>query len=187
MTTHTEPAPELVRRTIAAGEARVAVLRRTYDAPLADLWDACTNPERLARWYTNVTGDLRVGGTFSQELMGDGVVLACDAPHFLHVSLGGGRDEVEVRLTALDENTTELELQHATTFGEHEIAGAMYDAIYCMGGGYYPRLYALAMHLDGTLPADYVVTEFHLNPDMRPSIDRGSQAMQDLLDASTEG
>ena len=65
-TTYEEPKPELRRREIAAGEARVAVFTRTYETTIEDLWDACTNPERLARWYTTVTGDLQVGGTFQQ-------------------------------------------------------------------------------------------------------------------------
>ena len=65
--------------------------------------------------------------------------------------------------------------------------GRVFDGIHCMGGGYYPRPQALGEHLAGALPADYVSTEFHLNPRMRPFIDRGSQAMQDLLDAQGAG
>jgi hypothetical protein len=34
---------------IAAGEGRQIRLRRTYDAPIADVWDALTNPERITR------------------------------------------------------------------------------------------------------------------------------------------
>lgn len=51
MTTDTkiydEPEPELRRRMIPAGMARVAVFTRTYETTAEDLWDACTNPERL--------------------------------------------------------------------------------------------------------------------------------------------
>jgi uncharacterized protein YndB with AHSA1/START domain len=57
-TTYHEPDPELRHRIIAAGEARVAVFTRTYQTTIEDLWDACTNPERLRRWYGPVTGDL---------------------------------------------------------------------------------------------------------------------------------
>ena len=53
-----------------------------------------------------------------------------------------------------------------------------------MGGGYYPRLLALDLHLRGTLPDTYDSTAFHLNPDMRPAIERGSAAMAALLDAA---
>jgi uncharacterized protein YndB with AHSA1/START domain len=180
-----EPAPELQRRTIPAGEARVAVFTRTYATSVEDLWDACTNPERLSRWYAPVTGDMRVGGTFQQVNMGSGTIVECDAPQRLRVSLGSsGQDEIEVRIApGAEDGTATLELQHATTLDTHEIGGQMYDAIFCMGGGYYPRLLALDLHLRGDLPDDYDSAAFHLNPDMRPAIDRGSAAMQALLDA----
>jgi uncharacterized protein YndB with AHSA1/START domain len=187
-TTYHEPEPELRRRTIPAGEARVAVFTRTYGTTVEDLWDACTDPERLRRWYVPVTGDLRVGGTFEQVNMGSGTIVVCDAPHLLKLSLGGGADEIELRLAAGPEDgTTTLELQHATTLDSHNIGGKMYDAIFCMGGGYYPRLLALDMHLRGTLPDDYDSAAFHLNADMRPTIERGSAAMAALLEADPEG
>lgn len=183
--TYTEPTPELRHRTIDAGEARVAVFTRTYETSVEDLWDACTDPARLARWYTTVTGELQVGGRFEQVNMGGGVIAVCDAPHFLKVVLGtGGADEIEVRIApGPRDSTATLEVQHATTLDAHEIGGQMYDAIFCMGGGYYPRLLALDLHLRGTLPDDYDATAYHLDPATRPTIDRGSAAMQALLDA----
>ena len=182
--TYTEPTPELRHRTIEAGEARVAVFTREYETDVADLWDACTNPERLARWYTTVTGDLREGGMFDQVNMGGGLIVACEAPSYLKLLLGkGGVDEIELRIApGPRDGTATLELQHATTLDTHEIGGAMYDAIFCMGGGYYPRLLALDLLVRGELPEDYDSTQFHLNPAMRPAIDRGSAAMQALLD-----
>ncbi|MGI8712252.1 MAG: SRPBCC domain-containing protein [Solirubrobacteraceae bacterium] len=182
--TYHEPAPELRRGRIAAGEARVAVFTRTYETTAEDLWDACTNPERLGRWYTTVTGDLRVGGSFQQRNMGAGTIEVCESPHTLKLSLGGGADEIELRLATGDRpGTTRLEVQHATTLDRHEIGGQMFDAIYCMGGGYYPRLAALDQHLRGTLPAEYDSAAFHLDPAMRSTIDRGSAAMTSLLEA----
>ena len=58
----TAPAPELLHRTIPAGPARVAVFRRTYAAAVEDVWEACTDPERLRRWYVPVTGELTLAG-----------------------------------------------------------------------------------------------------------------------------
>jgi uncharacterized protein YndB with AHSA1/START domain len=186
-TTYDEPVPELRHRTIAAGEARVAVFTRTYETTIEDLWGACTDPDRLGRWYTTVTGDLRLGGTFQQANMGSGTIVDCDAPHLLRLSLGGGADEIELRLSpGAEDGTTMLELQHATTLDVHDIGGTMYDAIFCMGGGYYPRFLALDQHLRGTLPDDYDSTAFHLNPEMRPAIDRGSAAMAALLEAEPD-
>jgi uncharacterized protein YndB with AHSA1/START domain len=187
-TTYHEPDPELRRRTIPAGPARVAAFTRVYETTIDDLWEACTDPERLRRWYVPVSGELRVGGQFQQVNMGSGTVLECDAPRFFKVSLGGGADEIELRLTpGPRDGSTTLRIEHATTLDAHEIGGQMYDAIFCMGGGYYPRLQALDHHLRGILPADYDSTAFHLNPDMRPAIDRGSAAMAALLDAGKAG
>jgi uncharacterized protein YndB with AHSA1/START domain len=180
---YNEPAPELQRREIPAGEARVAVFKRVYDAAVEDVWSACTDPERLARWYVPVSGDLRVGGAFSQVGMGSGEILECEAPSHLRLSIGRGADEIELWLRATEDGATELELQHATTISEHEIGGQMYDAIFCMGGGYYPRLYALDLHLRGALPAEWDPAAFHMVPELRPAIERGSGAMQALLDA----
>jgi uncharacterized protein YndB with AHSA1/START domain len=173
-TTHHEPEPELRHRTIPAGEARVAVFKRTYPTTVEDLWEACTNPERLRRWYVPVTGDLRMGGTFQQVNMGSGTIVACEQPHLLKLSLGNGADEIELRLSpGAADGTATLELQHATTLDSHDIGGQRYDAIFCMGGGYYPRLRALDLHLRGTLPDDYDSAAFHLNPEMRSTIERG--------------
>ncbi|MDQ2761191.1 MAG: SRPBCC domain-containing protein [Actinomycetota bacterium] len=187
-TTYYEPDPELRRKRIPAGEARVAVFTRTYETTVEDLWDACTNPERLRRWYVPVTGDLRVGGSFQQANMGSGTIVVCDAPHLLKLSLGGGADEIELRLSPGPRGAaTTLEVQHATTIESHDIDGQTYDAIFCMGGGYYPRLLALDLHLRGTLADDYDSAAFHLNPEMRSTIERGSTAMAALLETGARG
>ena len=44
---------------IAAGEGRAVRLRRTYDAPIDDVWDALTEPERIGRWFLPISGDYR--------------------------------------------------------------------------------------------------------------------------------
>ena len=47
----------------ALDETRGAVrVEDVYDTGIEDLWEACTTPERLARWIAEVSGDLRVGG-----------------------------------------------------------------------------------------------------------------------------
>jgi hypothetical protein len=128
-----------------------------------------------------VTGDLRVGGTFEQSMMGSGVVAACEPPTRLHLVLGGGADEVELHLTPRGAESTELEIQHATTLDTHVIEGRRFDAIFCMGGGYYPRLAALGRLLAGTLPDDYDTLTAHRRADTVDLIRRGSAAMGALL------
>ena len=55
------------RRTLEAGEARTITVSRVYDAPPDDLWDACTNPERVSRWFLPISGDLRPGGRYDSR------------------------------------------------------------------------------------------------------------------------
>jgi hypothetical protein len=42
------------RRVIPGGEARTAILRRHYQAPVQDVWDAITTPDRLDRFFPRV-------------------------------------------------------------------------------------------------------------------------------------
>ena len=68
--TEPEPDPELRRRRISGGDARVAVFKRTYDAPIEDVWDACTNPERLRRWYVPAPATCASAEPFSRARWG---------------------------------------------------------------------------------------------------------------------
>jgi uncharacterized protein YndB with AHSA1/START domain len=178
---------ELYRKVIAAGEARCAVFRRVYDAPIEDVWDACTNPERLRRWYAPVDGELRVGGAFTQGNFGPGRVARCEAPRLLTIEICGSDDhpapdEIELRLSTTDDGGTLLELEHATTLDTHEIGGQIFDAVYCMGGGYGPRLVTLEWHLRGSLP-ELDPNLLHLREELRPAIEESMAALADLVEA----
>lgn len=75
----------LVTREVSTGSrdgtpTRIAVARRDYPTDQADLWDVLTNPERIPRWFSPVSGELRVGGRYQVEGNAGGVVEACDAP-----------------------------------------------------------------------------------------------------------
>lgn len=83
-------------RTI--GETIGAVrVEEVYDTDIHDLWEACTAPERLARWLAQVSGDLRLGGTFhavfTSTWTGPGRVDVCDAPHHLLLTMEPGTDD----------------------------------------------------------------------------------------------
>lgn len=60
-----------------------------YDTDIDDLWSAITDPRRLARWWGDVEGDLRVGGVIrlSAEWEGGGRVEACEPPRRLAVTI----------------------------------------------------------------------------------------------------
>ena len=101
-------------RAVEAGEARAVILARTYLTDLEDLWDACTNPDRIPRWFLPVSGDLQVGGTFHLEGNASGTIERCEPPTGFRATWesGGAISWIEVRLTAVDEERTRLELEH---------------------------------------------------------------------------
>lgn len=108
---------ELGNRAVAAGAGRSLLLRRVYDAEVEDVWSACTDPDRLARWLAPVEGDLRLGGSFQLTGNAGGEILRCEEPRLLKVTwaLGPGMvTEVEVRLAPDDAGGTVFELEHAS-------------------------------------------------------------------------
>src|ERR1043165_5955947 len=60
--------------------ALVMVAIRTYDTSVEDLWDAITTPERLARWFGSVEGELRLGGRYAISGNASGTITRCE-PH----------------------------------------------------------------------------------------------------------
>ena len=108
---------ELGNQPVAAGQGRSLLLRRTYDAPIHDVWSACTEPDRISRWLGPIEGDLRLGGTFQLKDNAGGEILRCEEPHLLKVTWGMGEGmltEVELRLTPGRAGGTVLELEHAS-------------------------------------------------------------------------
>jgi uncharacterized protein YndB with AHSA1/START domain len=71
---------------VAAGAGRSIRLRRDYDAPIGDVWDAVTNPERIGRWFLPVSGDYRLGGRYQFEGNAGGEIVACEKPSRLKVT-----------------------------------------------------------------------------------------------------
>jgi len=102
---------------VASGAGRSLLLRRVYDATIDDVWDACTDPERLGRWLGPVEGDFRPGGSFQLKDNAGGEILRCEQPQLLKVTwaLGEGMaTEVEVRLAVVGDERTSLELEHSS-------------------------------------------------------------------------
>ena len=117
---------ERVRRSVASenapdGPVHVVELRRTYDAPAEDVWDACTNPERIPRWFLPVSGDLRLGGRFQLEGNAGGEITECEPPRRLAVTweFGGDASLVTLDLAPAGDDATELLLRHAVGDNDH--------------------------------------------------------------------
>ena len=102
-----------------------------YDTDVHDLWAACTDPERLARWIATVSGDLRMGGTvqlvFTSTWTGPARVEVCDAPHHLRLTTQPGTDEegqIEAWLTAEGSRTRLVVEERGLPTGELHFHGA---------------------------------------------------------------
>lgn len=84
----------MTERTIASvrphGDAALVRVEDVYPTTPEDLWSAITEPERLARWLAEVSGDLGLGGSFrirfTSSWEGTGRVDECDPPHRLVVT-----------------------------------------------------------------------------------------------------
>jgi uncharacterized protein YndB with AHSA1/START domain len=108
-------------RMMEAGEARTVTISQTYDAPIDDVWDACTDPERIPRWFLPVSGDLRVGGRYQLEGNAGGTIERCDPPKSFAATweYGGQVSWIEVRLTAEPDDRTRFELEHIAPVDDH--------------------------------------------------------------------
>ena len=128
-----------------------------YATDIDDLWSALTDPGRLARWFGQVQGDLRVGGVFSLDLGPDGQragrIEVCDPPRQLLVTMretdeswqkGHGVPpfdaRTEVTLTA-DGDDTVLVV---------EVRGMPLDKIAFYGAGWQIHAENLAAYLRGS-------------------------------------
>jgi uncharacterized protein YndB with AHSA1/START domain len=96
--------------TMRALDAERGAIRveELYDTHIDDLWEACTAPDRLARWIAEVSGDLRVGGlihaTFTSSWTGPGRIEVCEAPrHLLLTMEPGTEDETQIEVWLSDD------------------------------------------------------------------------------------
>jgi uncharacterized protein YndB with AHSA1/START domain len=149
---------EVGERRLAAGDARTIRLQRDYDAPIEDVWDALTKPERIGRWFLPITGDYRLGGHYQFEGNAGGTILECERPHRLKVSWGYGEmagdtdfSEVEVRLSTVDGGVTRFDFEHVAIVPDDRWVEYGPGAV---GVGWEQGLLGLSLHLRGGSVAD---------------------------------
>jgi uncharacterized protein YndB with AHSA1/START domain len=136
--------------------ALVAVAVRSYETTVDDLWDAITTPERLARWFLPVEGDLKLGGRYQLKGNAGGAITRCERPHTLEVTweFMGGTSWVNVRLEP-DGPKARLTLEHIAPkdgIGEEHLKQFGPGAV---GIGWDLGLYGLERHLlDPAAPRD---------------------------------
>ena len=133
-------------RVLEAGEARTVTIGRTFDSPIDDVWDACTNPERIARWFLPVSGDLTLGGRYQLEGNASGTIERCDPPNGFAATweYGGEMSWIELRLSAEPEGATRFELDHIAHVDDTRAAEFGPGAV---GVGWDLGLVGLAIHL----------------------------------------
>ena len=119
-----------------------------FDTDIDDVWSALTDPSRLARWYGEVEGDLRLGGEYRARLFasgweGTGRVEACEPPQRLLVRIKDADEpdekDIEVMLTADGDQTIVV----------WEERGMPLDLLSAYGAGVQLHVEDLADHLAG--------------------------------------
>lgn len=123
-----------------------------YDTEVNDLWAALTDPARLARWYGEIEGDLRLGGEFQAHLFasgwkGTGRVDVCEPPRRLLLTM---RD-AEPQPGQPDETVIEVELaaDGSQTGLVLEERGMPLDLLAAYGAGIQVHVEDLAAHVAG--------------------------------------
>ncbi|MBX9392515.1 SRPBCC family protein [Streptomyces sp. TRM72054] len=141
------------KRVFKAGEARVVTVSQTYDASLDDVWDACTNAERLPRWFAPVTGELRLGGRYQVQGNASGTIERCDPPKgfFATWEFGGDVSWIELRLTPDGDERTRFELEHIAHVDDERWAQFGPGAV---GVGWDLAVMGLATHLSSGASVD---------------------------------
>src|SRR4051794_30718774 len=56
----------------SAGGFGIVRIEDRFDTDIDDVWSALTEPERLARWYGEIEGELRLRGAFRARLHASG-------------------------------------------------------------------------------------------------------------------
>jgi len=119
-----------------------------FDTDIDDVWSALTEPERLARWYGEIEGELRVGGAFRARLHasgweGTGRVEECEPPRRLLVVSKepdeSNEDSTEVTLTG-DGDQTVLVVEQR---------GLPQELLWAYGAGLQIHVEDLAAHIAG--------------------------------------
>jgi uncharacterized protein YndB with AHSA1/START domain len=109
------------RQVSVAGDERTVMIAQSYDATIEEVWDACTDAERIARWFLPVTGELRLGGRYQLEGNAGGTIERCDPPRSFAATWEFGEQvsSIELRLAPEPSGGTRLELDHTVPADGH--------------------------------------------------------------------
>jgi len=171
-------------RTLPPGEARVITIRRVYDTTVEDLWDACTNPEHIPRWFLPVSGDLVEGGRYQLEGNAGGTISHCDPPTGFDATweYGGEISWIELRLAPDPSGGAVFTLEHIAHVDDERWAQFGPGAV---GVGWDLGLLGLGLHLASGEQVDAATfTEWSASPDGHAFIKASSEAWGEASAAS---
>ena len=130
--------------------AVVAIAARSYDTTVEDLWDAITTRERLARWFSPVEGDLKLGGRYQIQGNAGGTITRCEPPEAFDLTweFGGGTSWLQVRLAPSGRKArfTLEHIAHRDGIGEAHLKQFGPGAV---GVGWDLTLHGLGLHVAG--------------------------------------
>jgi uncharacterized protein YndB with AHSA1/START domain len=135
--------------TLGSAEGKGIVrMEDRFDTDIDDVWSALTDPSRLARWYGEVEGDLRLGGEYRVRLFasgweGTGRVEACEPPQRLLVRIKDADEPNEQDIEAI------LTADGDQTIVAWEERGMPLDLLSAYGAGVQLHVEDLADHLAG--------------------------------------
>jgi uncharacterized protein YndB with AHSA1/START domain len=153
MTGSTSGEVRILGRLGSAGGVGIVRMEDRLDSDVDDVWSALTEPERLARWYGEVEGELRVGGVLRARVHASGWegtdrVEECEPPRrFLVVSKDPDEPNAhstEITLTG-DGDQTVLVVEQR---------GLPLELVWAYGAGLQIHVEDLAAHLAGRGRAD---------------------------------
>lgn len=161
MTTNASASNRLLGALRADGTVGAVRIEDRIHTGVEDLWSALTHPERLARWYGHVAGDLRRGGQFTVYLEGPdlstlGRIEECEPPRRLLVRTRETEESASRGNGHSFEQTMEATL---TPDVDHtllvvEVAGLPLDKIAAYGVGWQLHAESLAAYLSGRTGPD---------------------------------
>jgi uncharacterized protein YndB with AHSA1/START domain len=125
-----------IKGTLLAADGKgIARMEDRYDTSIDDLWSALTDPQRLARWVAEVSGDLRPGGdlraSFTSGWEGAGRVEECEPPRRLLLTLDPGQEDetvIEAELFAEGDQTRLVVEERGLPLAELAAHGAGWQA-----------------------------------------------------------
>lgn len=136
---------QVAREGSGGDEVVRLTITREYPTDAADLWSALTEPDRIARWFMPISGELHEGGSFQLEGHAGGDILACDPPALLRTTFGSPDSIVTLTLTPAGDAASQLRLDHSVPLAmAQSVAGAMFP-----GPGWDGAVIGLGRYLAG--------------------------------------